>query len=192
MGVEPKPIALVSMPSLSARHPSFQLGLLKPLLERAGFPAQQFSLFMYLGNQVGWRMAETLADVWPCLVGEWIWSKAAFGAKAGHDHDKYFAAYQNLFQTICTTAGCSLADIGSALNPECQIDSIAQSWSVLSGGGDAQRSRIAMNALDKYVVDRSHGLVKLLTPPFDKSDLDPGYRRLLICSTFRKQFLADD
>jgi len=67
--------------------------------------------------------------------------------------------------------------LGSALNPECQIDSIAQSWSVLSGAGDTQRSRIAMNALDKYLVDRSHGLIKLLAPPFDKSDLDPGYIR---------------
>lgn len=67
--------------------------------------------------------------------------------------------------------------LGSALNPECQIDSIAQSWSVLSGAGDAQRSRMAMNALYKYLVDRTHGLIKLLAPPFDKSDLDPGYIR---------------
>ncbi|HEY6968420.1 MAG TPA: glycosyl hydrolase family 65 protein, partial [Candidatus Angelobacter sp.] len=67
--------------------------------------------------------------------------------------------------------------LGSVSNPECQIDSIAQSWSVLSGAGDAQRSRMAMNALDKYLVDRTHGLVKLLSPPFDKSYLDPGYIR---------------
>jgi ribosomal peptide maturation radical SAM protein 1 len=108
MNVKAKPIALVSMPSLSARHPSFQLGLLKPLLEQAGIPAQQFSLFMYLGNQIGWRLAETLADVWPCLVGEWIWSKAAFGEEANNDHEKYFAAYQNLFASICAAGGCSL------------------------------------------------------------------------------------
>jgi cellobiose phosphorylase len=67
--------------------------------------------------------------------------------------------------------------LGSALNLECQIDSIAQSWSVLSGAGDALRSRMAMEALDKHLVDRIHGLVKLLAPPFDKSDLDPGYIR---------------
>jgi cellobiose phosphorylase len=67
--------------------------------------------------------------------------------------------------------------LGSASNPECQIDSIAQSWSVLSGAGDAQRSREAMDALDKQLVDRDHGLIKLLTPPFNKSDLDPGYIR---------------
>jgi cyclic beta-1,2-glucan glucanotransferase len=67
--------------------------------------------------------------------------------------------------------------LGSAFNPECQIDSIAQSWSVLSGAGDSKRSHVAMKALDKYLVDRTHGLIKLLAPPFDKSDLDPGYIR---------------
>ena len=67
--------------------------------------------------------------------------------------------------------------LGSALNSECQIDSIAQSWSVLSGAGDAQRSRMAMNSLDHRLVDRNHGLIKLLAPPFDKSALNPGYIR---------------
>jgi ribosomal peptide maturation radical SAM protein 1 len=106
-----KPVALVSMPSLSARHPSFQLALLKPLLESAGIPAQQFSLFMYLGTQVGWRLAENLADVWPCLVGEWIWSKSAFGAQANAEDDNFFASYAGLFETICDRAGCTLEDI---------------------------------------------------------------------------------
>jgi ribosomal peptide maturation radical SAM protein 1 len=106
-----KPVALISMPSLSARHPSFQLALLKPLMERAGIPAQQFSLFMYLGSRVGWRLAETLADVWPCLVGEWIWSKSAFGEQANSEDDSYFAAYAGLFETICDRAGCTLEDI---------------------------------------------------------------------------------
>ena len=67
--------------------------------------------------------------------------------------------------------------LGSASNGECQIDSIAQSWSVLSGAGDKQRSRMAMDSLDKRLVDRDHGLIKLLAPPFDKSDLNPGYIR---------------
>jgi cellobiose phosphorylase len=65
--------------------------------------------------------------------------------------------------------------LGSASNPECRIDSIAQSWSVLSGAGDAKRSRLAMEALDKQLIDREHSLIRLLDPPFDKSDLNPGY-----------------
>jgi cyclic beta-1,2-glucan synthetase len=65
--------------------------------------------------------------------------------------------------------------LGSASNPECQIDSIAQSWSVLSGAADAERARMAMEAVDKRLVRRNHALIQLLDPPFDKSDLNPGY-----------------
>ena len=67
------------------------------------------------------------------------------------------------------------APLGSASNAECQIDSIAQSWSVLSGAGDAGRSRMAMEAVDKRLVRRDHALIQLLDPPFDKSTLNPGY-----------------
>jgi cellobiose phosphorylase len=67
------------------------------------------------------------------------------------------------------------APLGSAENSECQIDSVAQSWSVLSGAGDAERSRVAMQALDERLVRRDRGLVQLLDPPFDKGDLNPGY-----------------
>ncbi|HEY8250285.1 MAG TPA: glucoamylase family protein [Burkholderiales bacterium] len=65
--------------------------------------------------------------------------------------------------------------LGSAGNAECRIDSIAQSWSVLSGAGSAERSRAAMEALDRHLVRREEGLVKLLDPPFDKSASNPGY-----------------
>jgi|CXWL01.1.fsa_nt_gi cellobiose phosphorylase len=65
--------------------------------------------------------------------------------------------------------------LGSASNPECQIDSIAQSWSVLSGAGDATRSRMAMEAVDRRLVRRDSALIQLLDPPFDKSTLNPGY-----------------
>ena len=65
--------------------------------------------------------------------------------------------------------------LGSASDPECQIDSIAQSWSVLSGAGDSERARSAMEALDARLVRRDQGLIQLLDPPFDTSDLNPGY-----------------
>jgi cellobiose phosphorylase len=67
------------------------------------------------------------------------------------------------------------APLGSSVNPECRIDSIAQSWSVLSGAGDQERSRMAMEAVDERLVRREHGLVQLLDPPFDTSALNPGY-----------------
>ncbi len=65
--------------------------------------------------------------------------------------------------------------LGSAVNPECRIDSIVQSWSVLSGAGDKARSPLAMQALDDHLVNRDNKLIQLLDPPFDKSDLNPGY-----------------
>lgn len=65
--------------------------------------------------------------------------------------------------------------LGTASNAECQIDSISQSWSVLSGAGDRARSGLAMNAVDQRLVKRDSGLIQLLDPPFDTSDLNPGY-----------------
>ena len=65
--------------------------------------------------------------------------------------------------------------LGSASGAECRIDSIAQSWSVLSGAADAGRQQQAMHALDQRLVRRDAGLVQLLDPPFDHSALDPGY-----------------
>jgi cyclic beta-1,2-glucan synthetase len=65
--------------------------------------------------------------------------------------------------------------LGSAGNEECRIDSIAQSWSVLSGAGTKERTALALESADKNLVDDKNALVKLLTPPFDKSAVDPGY-----------------
>ncbi|MCX5831643.1 MAG: cyclic beta 1-2 glucan synthetase [Deltaproteobacteria bacterium] len=67
------------------------------------------------------------------------------------------------------------APLGSLSNPECRIDSIAQSWSVLSGAGDDARALMAMEAADQYLINRDQNLIQLLAPPFDKSDLNPGY-----------------
>ncbi len=65
--------------------------------------------------------------------------------------------------------------LGSASNAECQIDSLPQSWSVLSGAGDPDRSRQSLAALDQRLVDRGLRLIKLFDPPFDHSPLEPGY-----------------
>jgi len=65
--------------------------------------------------------------------------------------------------------------LGSSLNDECQIDSISQSWAIISNGGDPIRARQAMAAVDQRLVRRDAQLIQLLDPPFDKSDLEPGY-----------------
>jgi ribosomal peptide maturation radical SAM protein 1 len=104
-----KPVALVSMPTLSARFPSFQLALLKPTLERAGIPVQTFSMFMYFGSFIGHRINEALSDVYPCMVGEWLWTRAAFGDFA--DNEEYFEIYRDNLESISKHAGCSISDL---------------------------------------------------------------------------------
>jgi cellobiose phosphorylase len=67
--------------------------------------------------------------------------------------------------------------LGSAQNAECQIDSLPQSWAVLSGAGSAERVHGAMAEVDRRLVSRSERLIRLFAPPFDRSELDPGYIR---------------
>ena len=65
--------------------------------------------------------------------------------------------------------------LGSAQNEECQIDSIAQSWAVISGAAKEDRAKEAMEALGKHLIREDIGMVLLLNPPFNKSTLEPGY-----------------
>ncbi len=65
--------------------------------------------------------------------------------------------------------------LGTAGAGACAIDSIAQSWSVLSGSGDPDRARVAMESVDRHLVRRHDGLILLLTPPFDRTGVEPGY-----------------
>ncbi len=64
--------------------------------------------------------------------------------------------------------------LGSAESEECRIDSIAQSWSVISGAGDPARRAAAMASLERHLVRPDAGIL-LLTPPFDRTARDPGY-----------------
>jgi cyclic beta-1,2-glucan synthetase len=65
--------------------------------------------------------------------------------------------------------------LGSILDMECQIDSIAQSWAVLSGAGNPQRSRQAMKSVLDRLVSPQDRLMLLFAPPFNKTSQDPGY-----------------
>jgi len=65
--------------------------------------------------------------------------------------------------------------LGSAANDECRIDSISQSWAVLSGAGNRGRARQAMESVERQLVRREDRLLLLLSPPFDRTPLDPGY-----------------
>ena len=65
--------------------------------------------------------------------------------------------------------------LGSSVNDECQIDAIAQAWSVISGAAPRDRAEQAMASLESHLVEEGAGLIRLLAPPFDHSSHDPGY-----------------
>ena len=65
--------------------------------------------------------------------------------------------------------------LGTANNKECKIDSISQSWAVISNAGDNDKKYIAMESIEKYLVDKENNLIKLLTPPFRNEEFKPGY-----------------
>lgn len=64
---------------------------------------------------------------------------------------------------------------GSMENDECRIDSIAQSWSIISNAGDNDKKYISLESLENHLIDRENGIIKLLDPPFEKGKLNPGY-----------------
>jgi cyclic beta-1,2-glucan synthetase len=65
--------------------------------------------------------------------------------------------------------------LGSSTNEECQIDSIAQSWAIISGAGDRERARQAMESVERLLLRRDDRLLLLFSPPFGRTALDPGY-----------------
>jgi N,N'-diacetylchitobiose phosphorylase len=67
------------------------------------------------------------------------------------------------------------APLGSAANDECRIDAIAQAWAVLSGVAPPERAEQALDAMEAHLVSEKDGIVRLLTPAFDKTPHDPGY-----------------
>lgn len=65
--------------------------------------------------------------------------------------------------------------LGSIENEECRIDSIAQSWSVISGAGTEEKKQISMESLENHLIDKENGIIRLLDPPFVNGKLNPGY-----------------
>jgi len=110
-------------------------------------------------------LAETRGDV-PRAAG-WRQRAAALRGsleRGGWDGDWYRRAYFD-----------DGSPLGSASNEQCRIDSIAQSWAVISGAADPAHAARAMEALDKYLVRRDEKLLLLFAPPFDNPSPDPGY-----------------
>ena len=73
--------------------------------------------------------------------------------------------------------------LGSMQNEECRIDSIAQSWSIISNAGDNDKKYISMESLENHLIDKENGIIKLLDPPFEKGNLKPGYIKAYLPGT---------
>jgi cellobiose phosphorylase len=67
------------------------------------------------------------------------------------------------------------AILGSMNSRECKIDSISQTWAVLTNLGDKERVYTAMQSLEDYLIDMDKGIIRLLTPPFRDGEQEPGY-----------------
>lgn len=65
--------------------------------------------------------------------------------------------------------------IGGMDSKECRIDSISQSWAVISNAGDNDKKFIAIENAENYLVDKENKIIKLFDPPFEKSNIEPGY-----------------
>ena len=85
---------------------------------------------------------------------------------AGWDGEWYRRAYYDDGQPL-----------GSRKNDECRIDALSQAWAVISGAAPEDRARMALDAVERELVDEEAGIIRLLTPAFDKTPHDPGYIR---------------
>ncbi len=124
---------------------------------------------------LGWFLLHVLNDFAPLAKAEGdskranAWDKHASSLKRALENEAWDGEW---YRRGSFDDGSLL---GSRNSEECKIDSIAQSWSVLSGEGDQSRSRTAMAQATKHLIDQENGLIRLFTPPFSKSNKDPGY-----------------
>ncbi|GBG12405.1 putative glycosyl transferase family 36 [Paenibacillus agaridevorans] len=124
---------------------------------------------------LGWFLCEVLRRLEPLSVSrgerdrdeKYLLERDKL-ADAIHEHGWDGQWYRRAF----TDGGTWL---GSLYNEECRIDAIAQSWSVISGAAPEDRALQAMQSFDRELVDREMSVVRLLTPPFDRTEPSPGY-----------------
>ncbi len=124
---------------------------------------------------LGWFLLSTLKAFVPIAeksgdtVRLTIWRERIDGLQAALERDAWDGRwYRRGFFDDGTL-------LGSAQNEECRIDAIAQSWAVLSGGAAPERAVTAMDESYRQLVRPEDKLALLFTPPFDKTEKDPGY-----------------
>jgi ribosomal peptide maturation radical SAM protein 1 len=101
-------VALVNMPFSSTRYPSLQLGLLQAILARRGFEATSHYFNLGFAAPLGWESYEILCEQHYPLLGEWIFSRAAFG-EAAPDGAPFLAAFEDRMSGLCSILGADPA-----------------------------------------------------------------------------------
>jgi cyclic beta-1,2-glucan synthetase len=124
---------------------------------------------------LAWFLQGVLAEWAPIAVARGesarakAWTEHAATLAGAIDREAWDGRwYRRAYFDDGTPLGCVGADA-------CEVDSIVQSWAVMTGSGDAQRARVAMASLDEHLVKRDSRMILLLTPPFDHTALEPGY-----------------
>lgn len=97
-------VALVNMPLGSSRYPSIQLGLLQAILAQQGFEAKTHYLNLAFGRRIGWEPFEVLCNLRANLLGEWLFSRAAFGEEAPDGHH-FLETFPKDVQSVCNDLG---------------------------------------------------------------------------------------
>lgn len=147
------------------------IDLFVPLLKDRGsaFDVKQGSLADKLSAKAGSKLANNLPreDQDPARIERWV---------------AHASAVKNAIEERAWDGGwyrrATFDDgswLGSKSNAECTIDSIAQSWAVLSGAADTSRAATAMASVEQWLIKPEQKLALLFTPPFDKTTHDPGY-----------------
>lgn len=138
-------------------------------MNRVGIEGQGESIWL------GWFLYKVLEDFLPlCDQPELASNRTTYEShmkilklsleKNGWDGEWYKRAYFD-----------DGSPVGSSINEECRIDSISQTWAVLSNAGDADRIKLSMKKVEEYLIQKKSKLILLLTPPFNTGPKDPGY-----------------
>ncbi|MBN9071320.1 MAG: protein ndvB [Rhizobiales bacterium] len=124
---------------------------------------------------LGWFLAKTLTDFQPLMAERGDKARAAAFAKHAEALGKALEAKAWDGEWYIRGTYDDGSPLGSSRSDECKIDQIAQSWSVISGFGDAKRSAKALDSVQKLLVDPQLKIAKLFTPAFENTTKEPGY-----------------
>lgn len=138
-------------------------------MNRVGEKGKGESVWLAWLSHMALTRFATIAEMRGETVRASVWREEASALQKALEHDAWDGGWYRRAWFDDGTA------IGSAANEECRIDSIAQSWAVISGVAHPERARKAMAAVERELIRDDEGLALLFTPPFDRIPHDPGY-----------------